>query len=98
MDCISLDQKTIDAIAIKAAKAVVREMKREQELQERGFVPISEAANILGVSVSHLRAKKDKFPHVKYGEGKYGRLFFKKDTLVSVMESLTSDPNVINNK
>jgi hypothetical protein len=96
MEYIGLDEKTIDAIATKTAKAVVREMIKEQGLQERDFVSISEAANILGVSISHLRAKKDKFPHVKYGEGKCGRLFFKKDALVPVMKSLTFE--AIHNK
>jgi hypothetical protein len=93
MECVELDQKTIDAIALKAAKAVVREMKREQGLQERGFVSVREAADILGVSTSHLRAKKDMFPHVKCGNSRNARLFFKKDALNPVMASFMCESN-----
>ena len=95
MDCIELDRKTIDAIARKTAKMFVAELRRQQDMEARGLIPIKEAASILGVSVSHLREIKDKFPYVKYGEGKYGRLFFKKDALVPVMSSLTVDPNAL---
>lgn len=92
MEYIRLDKTTIDSIANKTAKAFVRELKRQQVLDAQGLVPLKEAADILGVSESHMRAIKDKFPYVKYGEEKNGRYFFKKESLNPVMASLMSDP------
>ena len=92
MDYIELSPETIEAIAMKTAKELVRELKKQEVMKERGMVPLKEAASILGISVNHLREIKDKFPYVKYGKGKYGRLFFKKDDLNPVMASLMSEP------
>ena len=90
MEYIRLDKSTVESIANKTAKILMREMKKQQVLEAQGLVPMKEAASILGISVSHMRAIKEKFPHVRYGEGQNGRYFFKKDSLNPVMASLMS--------
>ena len=92
MQYIRLDKSTVESIANKTAKILMREMRKQQVLEAQGLVPLKEAANILGISLSHMRAIKDKFPHVKYGEGLNGKYFFKKEALNTVMASLMSTP------
>lgn len=92
MEYIRLDKSTVESIANKTAKILIREMKKQQVLEAQGLVPMKEAASILGISLSHMRAIKDKFPHVKYGDGLNGRYFFKKGALNTVMASLMSPP------
>ena len=42
-----------------------------------------EAARILGVSPGYLRSMKDKFPHVKVGGNRQGRILFKRSELIA---------------
>ena len=81
MDFLKLDQSSIDAIAYKAAKIVVSEMKKGEQTPTE-MVPVSEAARILGISEDHMRRIKDKFPHIKNGNNKQGRLLFVRDALL----------------
>lgn len=81
MECVKLDQKTIDAIARKSAKYVVKELKKDNS-GEKEMVTAAEAARILGISQSYLRAIKDKFRYVKGGGSKMGRILFEKDSLI----------------
>ena len=76
MDIFKIDQTSIDAIAYKAAKIVVSELKKCEEPQLE-MVPVSVAAKILGISED-----KDKFPHIKNGNNKQGRLLFVRDALL----------------
>ena len=69
MDYFKLDPNSIDAIAYKAAKIVVSELKKCEEPQLE-MVPVSVAAKILGISEDHMRRIKDKFPHIKNGNNK----------------------------
>ena len=77
MDIFKIDQTSIDAIAYKAAKIVVSELKKCEEPQLE-MVPVSVAAKILGISEDI----KDKFPHIKNGNNKQGRLLFVRDALL----------------
>ena len=81
MDFLKLDQSSIDAIAYKAAKIVVSEMKKGEQTPTE-MVPVSEAARILGISEDHMRRIKDKVPHIKNGNNKQGRLLFVRDALL----------------
>ena len=85
MDYFKLDPSSIDAIAYKAAKIVVSELKKCEEPQLE-MVPVSVAAKILGISEDHMRRIKDKFPHmfphIKNGNNKQGRLLFVRDALL----------------
>ena len=72
MDIFKIDQTSIDAIAYKAAKIVVSELKKCEEPQLE-MVPVSVAAKILGISEDHMRRIKDKFPHIKNGNNKHMR-------------------------
>lgn len=80
MDIFKIDP-SIDAIAYKAAKIVVSELKKCEEPQLE-MVPVSVAAKILGISEDHMRRIKDKFPHIKNGNNKQGRLLFVRDALL----------------
>ena len=53
MDYFKLDPSSIDAIAYKAAKIVVSELKKCEEPQLE-MVPVSVAAKILGISEDSL--------------------------------------------
>lgn len=64
---ITLDQKTIDAIAYKMAMIVVKKLREKEVLPE--LVDTNEAARILCIKPDTLRKIKDKYPHIKKGEG-----------------------------
>lgn len=81
MEYYKIDQSSIDAIAYKAAKIVVSELKKSEEAPVE-MVPVSVAARILGISEDHMRRIKDKFPHIKNGNNKQGRLLFVRDALL----------------
>ena len=57
------------------------ELKKCEEPQLE-MVPVSVAARILGISEDHMRRIKDKFPHIKNGNNKQGRLLFVRDALL----------------
>ena len=81
MEYFKIDQSSIDAIAYKAAKIVVSELKKSEEAPVE-MVPVSVAARILGISEDHMRRIKDKFPHIKNGNNKQGRILFVRDALL----------------
>jgi hypothetical protein len=42
-----------------------------------------EAARLLGLTPNYLRSMKDKFPHVKVGDNRQGRILFKRSELLT---------------
>ena len=42
-----------------------------------------EAARLLGLSPNYLRSMKNKFPHVKVGDNRQGRILFKRSELLA---------------
>lgn len=74
---IELDKRTVRAIAVEVAKLI-----RGEGISDVRLIPCSEAAKILGISQDRLRKTKDKYPHVKRGEGQRARLYFDADKLV----------------
>ena len=74
MTTIRLDKPTIRAIA----EEVVRLLQEKDD----EFVSSEEAAKILGVTPAWLRRTKHKYPHLKQGDDKRGRLLFQKAALL----------------
>ena len=80
---IELSEKTIDAIAYKAAVIVVQRLKKAiKEERPPKMVSTKEAAKILGITPCRMRQIADRFPHVKQGENKQGKLLFVRDGLL----------------
>ena len=81
---IELTAKDIDAIAYKAATIVVRLLKKHNGDDAKTPVMVStrEAAAILHISPGRMRQIAERFPHVKQGNSKQGKLLFVKDALI----------------
>lgn len=71
------------ALAAMVAEQVVKKLKSVGNLQETEYVDSYEAARILGVSPNYLRQVKDRYPHIKAGNKKQGRIMFKRDALMN---------------
>lgn len=78
---IELTNEQMAAIAGKTAQLVVNLLKKDEQPGKKKYVDINKAANILGISVYHLRRIKDQFPYIKRGENQQGRLLFEEDAL-----------------
>ena len=81
---IELTAKDIDAIAYKAAKIVVRLLNEHNGDDGKTPVMVStkEAAAILHISPGRMRQIAGRFPHIKQGNSKQGKLLFVKDALI----------------
>lgn len=69
-----LSENDINRIAVK----VVELLRRFDD----EMVTTEEAARILGVSTGTMRRNKDKFQHIKTGDGRSGRLLFRRSSLI----------------
>lgn len=72
---VELSQKQIEAIASKLA-ALLRDKITQPE-----FVTTKEAAAILCISPSRMRQIADRYPHIKKGNAKQGKLLFYRESL-----------------
>lgn len=81
---IELTAKDIDAIANKVAKSVVRLLEKSNIDNGKNPVMVStkEAAAILHISPGRMRQIAGRFPHIKQGNSKQGKLLFVKDALI----------------
>lgn len=70
-------------LAAMVADEVVKKMKNVRNLSETEYVDTEEAARILGMSPNYLRAVKDRYPHIKSGDNKQGRIMFRRDSLMN---------------
>lgn len=77
---IELSQKTIDAIAYKMALIVVKKMKEKEDFAD--FVTTQEAARILHITPGRLLHIADRYPHIKVGDSRNGRLLFERKHLL----------------
>lgn len=57
--------------------------ERLKEQQQKELVTTEEAARILGITADRLRHIKDRFPHVKGGDNRQGKLLFVRDSLIT---------------
>ncbi len=78
-----MNKEDISLLASLVAEEVVKKLKGIRNLSETEFVDTEEAARILGVSANYLRQVKDRYPHIKAGNRKQGRIMFKRDALLN---------------
>ena len=78
-----ITKEEISVIAAMVADQVVKKLKGVGNLAETEYVDTEEAARILGVSANYLRQVKDRYPHMKAGDRKQGRILFKRDALLN---------------
>ena len=83
---IELTAKDIDAIANKVAKSVVRLLEKSNVDNGKNPVMVStkEAAAILHISPGRMRQIAGRFPHVKQGNSKQGKLLFVREKLLEM--------------
>ncbi len=81
---IELTQRTIDAIAYRTAVIVMQKLKKAQKESQNlpKMVSTREAAAILGITPGRMRQIAERFPHIKQGEHKQGKLLFVRDALL----------------
>lgn len=77
-----MDKQEMTVLATMVAERVVKKLKSVGNLNETEYVDSCEAARILGVSPNYLRQIKDRYPHIKAGDRKQGRIMFKRDALM----------------
>lgn len=63
-------------LANEVANILAKKIRKMQELEAPEMVGTTEAAQILGISASRMRQIANRFPHIKQGENKQGRLLF----------------------
>ena len=81
---MTLDQRTIDAIAYKTALILEKRMKK-QEVPE--YITCKEAATLRGIKPQRMREIADQFPHIKLGNGeKQGRLMFLREGIINSLQ------------
>ena len=82
---IELSQRTIDAIAYRAATIIVQKLKKAQKTGSDlpKMVNTQEAAAILHITPDRMRKIAERFPHIKQGEHKQGKLLFVRDALLN---------------
>lgn len=81
---MTLDQRTIDAIAYKTALILEKRMKK-QETPE--YITTAEAAMLRGIKPQRMRQIKDRFRYTKKGDGeKQGQLMFLKSDILKDMQ------------
>ena len=81
---IELTQRTIDAIAYRTAVIIMQKLKKAQKDSQNlpKMVSTREAAAILGITPGRMRQIAERFPHIKQGEHKQGKLLFVRDALL----------------
>ncbi|MBP5713969.1 MAG: hypothetical protein IKH01_00280 [Prevotella sp.] len=77
-----LSESQIDRIAQKTALILFRKLKDKENDPIPETCTLTEAAKILHVSKDHMRRIKDRFPHVKAGDSKQGRILFVRSALL----------------
>ncbi len=69
-------------MARKVAYLVGKNIKEANE-KAPDMVSTEEAAKILGITPDRMRHIKDRFPHIKAGGNKQGKLLFVRDSLLT---------------
>lgn len=77
---IELDDRTLNLLAAKVAKIVVKTLCKEG-VDDVRLISCQEAASRLGISAAYLRQIKDRFTYEKRGSNSRSRLYFDADKL-----------------
>lgn len=78
---VELSQKDIDSIARRTALILLSKLSEgKDDVPET--VSCKEAAAILHISPNRMRQLKDKFPHIKNGDKRQGKLLFFRSSLL----------------
>jgi uncharacterized protein (DUF2461 family) len=72
----------LDDVAKKVAFLVWKDINKKMAEQPE-MVTTEEAARILNITPDWLRHIKDRFPHIKTGDTKQGKLLFVRDALLT---------------
>lgn len=82
---ITLSQRQVNAIAYQVALILDKhQSERERRSEEEEMVTTKEAARILGITPGRMRQIANRYPHVKRGESKQGKLLFVKKSLLEI--------------
>jgi len=81
-------EKLAEKIAQRAANIMLEKLTGKYKVEIPGvdndeYVDSKEAARMLGLTPNYLRTMKDKFPHVKVGDNRQGRILFKRSELLT---------------
>jgi len=79
----NMNKEEMTVLAALVADQVVKKLNGVRNLSETEYVDANEAARILGVSANYLRQVKDRYPHIKAGDQKQGRIMFRRDALLN---------------
>lgn len=72
-----------DLIAKRTAPIVIKQLCEMHVDESNDLIDSREAARLLGLTPNYLRSMKDKFPHVKVGDNRQGRILFKRSELLT---------------
>lgn len=75
--------KLAEMTAKRTATIVIKQLTELHVENSTDLVDSKEAARIIGVTPGYLRSMKDRFPHVKVGGNRQGRILFKKSELLA---------------
>ena len=75
-----MNKKDLTVLALLIAQAVVKEMGKESKYSAKyaEYVDIHVAAEMLGYSITYMRQIKNRFPFIKVGTNKQGRIMLKR--------------------
>lgn len=76
-----MKKQELSELATMVAEEVVKKLKGVGPLPEPEYVDTEEAARLLGMKPNYLRQVKDRYPHIKAGDSKQGRIMFRRDSL-----------------
>ena len=77
---IELSQHTIDLLSHRISLIVKKQI--QEAIAQPDMVTTKEAAAILGISPGRMRQIAERFPHIKQGEQKQGKLLFVRKALL----------------
>lgn len=72
-----------ELLSDKVADKVLKRLGKMPVDAQDEMVDSKEAARMIGVSPAYIRQLKDRIPHVKAGQHKQGRIFFRKADVIS---------------
>lgn len=69
-------------LAVLIANELSKKIQGIKVVNDDEFVDTAEAAKILGYSPAYMRQVRNKYPHIKAGTDKQGRLLFRRKDLI----------------